>query len=425
MIQQLPAALQRLFRMGIPRDTSFIETQKSYMFNLFIMIGAPFALLSLGLNLYWQAYIPAAFNVIQLSIFCFGIYMSITRRWLVMRTVLLVLLSVIAAANAYYYKSGSEYRLMVMMIAALIFFDTHWKYFAFAALLCFIFAWIRIENMALTDMSPLEVFATMLKILIPLILFVMSLYYFKHLYFDNLSQLEISNTELSIAKEQKEKILNTVAHDLRSPINNITGICHLMMSDDKLTSEQKELVSLILHSSNSSLVLINDLLKKSDALSNSILLQQTDLNALIAQCVSLMELAAGEKNIRIKAAYFLGELQVNIDGNKIERVISNLVNNAIKFSPAGSVIQILLKKEQSNALIVIADQGVGIAKEDQEKVFDRFTHARRKGTEGEISFGIGLSICKQIVEQHGGSITLESEINKGTSFFIRLPLYQS
>lgn len=73
-------------------------------------------------------------------------------------------------------------------------------------------------------------------------------------------------------------------------------------------------------------------------------------------------------------------------------------------------------------MLVVADQGIGIAKADQGKIFDMFTHARRKGTEGEVSYGIGLSICKKIVEQHGGTITLESEVNKGTRFFVRLPL---
>lgn len=425
MIKLLANSLQRFLRMGVEKDSSFIDGQKTYMFNLFSMIGLPFAVLSLIINLYWKAYIPASFNITQICIFSFAFYISYAGKWRNLRALLLVLVASIAVANGYFYKAGSEYRLMMMMLAALIFFDTHWKYFLFSSLLCIVFVWLRLENLPLEGMTQLERIATGLKILVPLCLFIMSLYYFKHLYFNNLSQLEISNTELSIAKEQKEKILNTVAHDLRSPINNISAISQVMLLDDQLLAEQKEMMTLIQHSSKSSLVLINDLLKKSDALSDNLLLQRTDLTLLVTQTVALLEIAAAEKHIRIQSEQDPQDLPVNIDANKIERVITNLVNNAIKFSPANSVIQVQVRRDCNEALLVVADQGIGIAKPDQEKIFDMFTHARRKGTEGEVSYGIGLSICKRIVEQHGGTITLESEVNKGTRFFVRLPLVQS
>lgn len=425
MIKFLGNNLQRFLRMGMEKDRSFIDGQKTYMFNLFSMIGLPFAVLSLIINLYWQAYIPASFNVTQIFIFSFAFYISSSGKWRNLRILLLVLVAGITVANGYFYKAGSEYRLMVMMLAALIFFDTHWKYFLFSSLLCLVFVWLRLEHLPLAGMDLLERIATGLKILVPLCLFIMSLFYFKHLYFKNLSQLEISNTELSIAKEQKEKILNTVAHDLRSPINNISAISQLMLGDDQLSAEQKEMMTLIQHSSKSSLVLINDLLKKTDALNDNIQLQQTDLNLLVTQTLALLEITAARKNIRIRSDKDSQELPVNMDANKIERVITNLVNNAIKFSPVNSVIEVQVRKDRKEALLLVADHGIGIAKADQGKIFDMFTHARRKGTEGEVSYGIGLSICKRIVEQHGGTITLESEVNKGTRFFVRLPLVQS
>lgn len=422
MIKFLGNRLQRFLKMGMDKDPTFVDGQKTYMFNLFSMIGWPFALLSLIFNLYWQAYIPASFNVTQIVIFTFAFYISYSGKWRNLRALLLVVVAAIAVANGYFYKAGSEYRLMVMMLAALIFFDTHWKYFLFSSLLCIGFVWLRMQHLPVQQMDKLEKIATGLKILVPLCLFIMSLYYFKHLYFKNLTQLEISNTELSIAKEQKEKILNTVAHDLRSPINNISAISQVMLADEKLSTDQKELMTLIKHSSSSSLVLINDLLKKTDALNDILQLQRTDLNALVTQTVALLEITAAKKDIRIQSDNGPQELPVNMDANKMERVITNLLNNAIKFSPVDSVIQVKVSKEGKEAMLVVADQGIGIAKADQGKIFDMFTHARRKGTEGEVSYGIGLSICKKIVEQHGGTITLESEVNKGTRFFVRLPL---
>jgi signal transduction histidine kinase len=105
-------------------------------------------------------------------------------------------------------------------------------------------------------------------------------------------------------------------------------------------------------------------------------------------------------------------------------VITNLVNNAIKFSPAGSVINIQVEKENKNALVIISDRGIGIPKEHHQDIFTMFTHARRKGTAGEVSHGMGLSICKQFVEEHGGYIAMESEVGKGTTFIVRLPCHQ-
>jgi signal transduction histidine kinase len=97
---------------------------------------------------------------------------------------------------------------------------------------------------------PAVITGTILKIFIPLFLFAMSLLYFKHIYFRNLLQLERANKELSIAQEEKGRILNTVAHDLRSPVSTISGICHVMLADSEFTPEQKEWVFLVQQASD-------------------------------------------------------------------------------------------------------------------------------------------------------------------------------
>jgi signal transduction histidine kinase len=120
--------------------------------------------------------------------------------------------------------------------------------------------------------------------------------------------------------------------------------------------------------------------------------------------------------------YCADDLPVIIDVDRIERVLANLVTNAIKFSRENAEIIIYTRKEPNFALISVTDHGIGIAKEKQENIFDLFGHGMRTGTAGEQGFGMGLSICKQIVEQHKGNITVESEEGKGTAFLVRLPL---
>jgi two-component system, OmpR family, sensor histidine kinase VicK len=253
----------------------------------------------------------------------------------------------------------------------------------------------------------------------------MSLYYFKHIYFKNLSKLEKTNAALSIAKKQKEKILNTVAHDLRTPISNIAGISQLILADAQFTKEQKDLVALIVHATNASLTLINDLLENSDAHIQASLLAPVDLNALIRQYAPLLSISASEKHCFIEYHLTEMELPVYVDSGRIERVINNLVSNALKFSPPDSVISINTEKDKEYAILVVKDNGIGIPSENHQNIFELYTHAKRKGTAGEQSFGMGLSICKQIVEQHGGNIYLESEVGKGSSFMVTLPLYDN
>jgi signal transduction histidine kinase len=106
---------------------------------------------------------------------------------------------------------------------------------------------------------------------------------------------------------------------------------------------------------------------------------------------------------------------------KLWRVISNLISNAIKFSPDGSDIEVRTERTAEGLRISVKDFGIGIPPKIQHKIFDMFTEAKRKGTAGEQSFGLGLAISKQIVEAHGGKIGFESVEGRGTTFFVDLP----
>lgn len=423
MIDRLLSGLQYFLRMGIREDASFVETQKTYMYNLFLLIAAPFALLSLLVNIYYQALLPGLLNVGQLLVFAWAFRISYQQKGLHQRSLLLLILSVIAAVAAYFFRNGSEYRLLVMMIAAVVVFDKNWQYLCFSLLVSVLFVLIRLDDITLIHDSILQQVAEVLKILVPLIVFTMSLFYFKHIYFRNLEQLQNTNKALSLAQEQKSRILNTVAHDLRSPVNNISGICHIMLSDKEFTPAQKELVQLALHASDTSLTLINELLQNNSVSVHQLSLKTFDLNQVIKDAVSLLQVSAAKKNSRIAESYWVGELVVQADKHRIIRVLTNLVNNAIKFSPAGSVISIQTDRQDNHAVFSVRDTGIGIPKEDQERVFDMLTHTRRRGTEGEISYGMGLSICQEIIEAHGGHISLESEVGKGSCFSVQLPLH--
>lgn len=423
MTQTPTPVLHQFLEMGVRPDTPVIEAQKTYMFNLFLLVATHFALLSFVINIASHNYLLALLNIVQLSIFAVSYRITYTRKNLHFRTGLLLVLALIAIVSAYFYKNGSEYRLLIMMIAAVVFFDKNWQYFFFAILVALVFVLIRLDDMFPENMSGTEITGNILKILLPIFLFVTCLFYFKHIYFKNLIQLEKTNKELSLAKEQKERILNAVAHDLRSPISNIAGISKMILLDDHFSHDQKQLLKLIERSSDTSLILINDLLQNSNAIIQSAIPQQVDLNELMSRFLPSLQFRAKEKNISIQTELLSPPLMVAVDSDRIERVITNLVNNAIKFSSEKSVITIVVCREAGHALVMVKDQGIGIPKENHELIFDMFTNAKRKETAGEKSFGMGLSICKQIVEQYEGSISLESEPGSGSSFYVRLPLH--
>lgn len=129
-----------------------------------------------------------------------------------------------------------------------------------------------------------------------------------------------------------------------------------------------------------------------------------------------------EKQINLKFDFRISAepVFVEIDEAKFLQAISNLISNAIKFTPDGGTITITLEKQQTTALITIADTGIGIPQRFHAGLFDKFNNARRTGLKGEPSVGLGMSIIKTIVEWHEGKIWFESEVNKGSKFFIEI-----
>jgi signal transduction histidine kinase len=414
---------QKFLRTGVYTDTSFIEIQRAYMFNLFILIGSPFAIISLTINLSHSAYFPAFVNVAQLVSFAVALWISIKGRYKQLRVVVLISLTILSMIASYIYHNSGEYRFLLMILAAIILFDKDWQYLCYAMGTAGVFVLLRLSYTPNLEELPItELIATCLKMFLPLLLFILALLYFKTMYFKNLYQLENANMELRFAKDQKDRILGTVAHDLRTPISNVSGIAKLMQSEELSKEEQQKFFTMIDHASHSALMLINDLLQQNDNGTETGYLKTVEFNQQLSEWYPSFEFRAREKKIRVNVQYCIEDLPVTIDTDKIERVLANLVTNAVKFSKENSEIIIRTVKEPNFALVTVTDHGIGIPKEKQDNIFELFGHGKRSGTAGEKGFGMGLSICKQIVEQHKGKITVESEEGKGTVFFVRLPL---
>jgi signal transduction histidine kinase len=180
---------------------------------------------------------------------------------------------------------------------------------------------------------------------------------------------------------------------------------------------------MIEQTSQQTLYLVNELLQNNME-ADVLQMQAASISTTLINAVELIQPTAQQKGILVTTSLDSEEVKVMLDVSKIERVWHNLLSNAVKFSNANTSISVNSKQRHHAILISFKDNGIGIPKDMQETLFNKASNARRKGTAGEKSFGLGLSICKEIVEAHGGKIWVESEENWGSVFFVELPIVQ-
>jgi signal transduction histidine kinase len=237
---------------------------------------------------------------------------------------------------------------------------------------------------------------------------------------DQNNNLEYALAKLKLNSQEKDRILRTVAHDLRNPIGGIASLTSVM-TEDNYTEEQKEMLTLIKETSFNSLELINEILEATNIATAKLNIELIDINGLLYNSVELLRFKAAEKNQVINFEPLDSPQELLISREKIWRVISNLISNAIKFSPVNACIMVKTVNFEHNVQVSVKDHGIGIPDKLKSQVFNMFTEAKRPGTEGEKSFGLGLSICQQIVEKHNGHIWFESDTENGTTFYFSLP----
>lgn len=235
-------------------------------------------------------------------------------------------------------------------------------------------------------------------------------------------EMEDALQQLEVANREKDRILRVVAHDLRNPIGGISSLSNIMLSGEKVSGEAKTYIETIAAASSSALGLILELLNTETGTISDGEKTMIDIGKLLQQVVRLVQFKAAEKQQKIELQLPHQPVVLLTHAAKMERVLNNLLVNAIKFSAAGAVTKVRLELNDKDVRFSIQDEGVGIAPEALAGIFDRFTSLKRTGTAGEQSFGLGLSICKQIVEAMGGRIWAESSIGKGTVFYVTLPV---
>jgi two-component system sensor histidine kinase/response regulator len=210
---------------------------------------------------------------------------------------------------------------------------------------------------------------------------------------------------------------------LRNPLSSMRGLSQLMMEAPLEPEQQREFLETIHRTSDEMLGLVNDLLDVSVIESGKLTLRRSDqdMAQLIQRRVHHLEPHARNKKIGLRVDTD-GEGRASIDPARFGQVIDNLVSNAIKFSPAGTTVQVALRASDGTFSFSVQDQGPGISEDERKLLFRSFQKLSARPTGGEKSTGLGLAIVKKIVDAHGGSIDVESAPGRGTRFTVTAPI---
>ncbi|MFK5957434.1 MAG: tetratricopeptide repeat-containing sensor histidine kinase [Lutibacter sp.] len=239
-------------------------------------------------------------------------------------------------------------------------------------------------------------------------------------------EIQIQRDDLKQTNKTKDTFFSIIAHDLKNPFNSIIGFTELMIENSHEYSEEKKIkfLKIIKGSTSKASSLLNNLLIWANSQSGNLEFnpQKIDLSQKVSDVISLLEIQAINKDIKI-SNNINNQIFVNADKNMLGTILRNLLSNAIKFTKTEGLIQVSSKEDLNFVEITVKDNGVGISKFDIENLFSIDVKSSSIGTENEQGSGLGLILCKDFVEKHGGKLWVESNIGEGSEFKFTLPIF--
>lgn len=232
-------------------------------------------------------------------------------------------------------------------------------------------------------------------------------------------------TERKKIEKMKNEFISAVSHELRTPLTSIRGSLGLIIGEaaGAIPEKANKLLNIAYQNCERLIRLINDILdiEKIEAGKMVFNIRQIELNAFVKEALEADQAYAEKFNVSLQLESTVPTITVKADYDRLMQVLTNVLSNAVKFSPAGGQVVISIAQKNDKACISIRDQGKGIPEEFQQRIFQKFAQADNSSTRSNGGTGLGLSISQAIIEKLGGSIGFETKINVGTTFYVELP----
>ena len=415
--------LTRFFGIGLNESLDFEESMKVKLLNvvsfLFILISYIFIFKHLFITQKYE--VALAHFVISLAIPLIYL-LQYKQKYLAAKVVFFILLHAIIFVASMFLVLGygvENFYIVNIILVLILIKEILWIY-----ILMVINAFLYISPQLFFHPYPSTnySFVTSLVVIFAIILAVWFFILIRNQFEE---QLRVQNGHLEKLNEEKNDLMSIVAHDLKNPLNQIKGLVSVLeLSNNKLDQEQKQLIEKIKGVTDHQHKQITGFLDAKsfessfeETLFEKVLVRrilETVLDEMLAQAI-----AKGIRLTYIKNA----ERKLTISGRNdwLFKVISNLVSNAIKFSSSGTEIFIEVKSSDSQVVIIVRDEGQGFNKDEMNEIFKKNKVLSAVPTANESSSGVGLYIVKKYVDQMHGSVTVESEEGKGSSFYVTLP----
>jgi signal transduction histidine kinase len=233
------------------------------------------------------------------------------------------------------------------------------------------------------------------------------------------------NERILEADKVKNEFLANISHELRTPLNSILGFADILTTQiyGDLNPKQEEYINDIKVSGTHLLGMINEILdmSKIEAHAMKIVKSTFPISRALTEVCNILAPLAQKKNLHINVGMAY-DFEVFADYQKIQQILYNLISNAIKYSPENDEVEIAVAHSENRFQIAVHDNGIGIDPKYHGKIFAKFVQLDSAYTKKESSTGLGLTITKELVELHGGKISLISEVNNGSTFIVDIPL---
>jgi len=243
---------------------------------------------------------------------------------------------------------------------------------------------------------------------------------------DQMDELRLERDRARAALETKSQFVSVVSHELRTPLHSIMGSLSLLSSGALSTAPEREAKVLNIAHRNSQRLskLINDLLdlQKLESGQMDYDFNSNCMKTLVEEAIESLNPLAESSQVKIESNLPSAEIFAHVDHSKFLQVLCNLLSNAIKFSPKGAVVEVSVSQMAGSALVRVRDHGIGIPPNSRDKVFGKFSQIDSADDRNYEGSGLGLSIAEQIVSAHQGTIDYVSELKKGTTFTVAVPL---